>query len=50
MQDYKMIEDLNHIFNHFSGTVQKEKLKEECREYIEDMNEQEAADVWILAT
>ena len=49
MQEYQMIENLNKIFNYF-GLKQKEKLQEECHEYIEDMNEKEAADVWIVAT
>ena len=49
MQNYKMIEDLKIIFNHFGPEVQKKKLQEECHEYIKDMNEKEAADILIVA-
>lgn len=44
-----MINKLKRIYTYF-GEVQKEKLKEECLEYAEDMNAEEAADVFILAS
>ena len=43
------IKDLRYIFEHFGAENQKQKLIEEAKEYIQDQNENEVADVFIVS-
>ena len=43
------IKDLRYIFEYFGAENQKQKLIEEAREYIQDQNEHEVADVFIVS-
>lgn len=44
-----MQEDLKTIMKHFGMETQKAKLREECQEYIDTPNDEEAADLYVLA-
>jgi predicted house-cleaning noncanonical NTP pyrophosphatase (MazG superfamily) len=44
-----LIESLNRIHGHFGHDNQKVKLIEECEEYLESMELQEIADVFVLS-
>ena len=45
-----MIDRLQEIYQYFGSEAQKEKLSEECGEYLESKDYSEVADVWIVAT
>ena len=43
------IKDLRYIFEYFGAENQKQKLIEEAKEYIQDQNKDEVADVFIVS-
>ena len=44
-----VIKDLDKIYSHFGSGVQRYKLREECREYLESMEDEEIADLAVLS-
>lgn len=45
----ELLEKLSMIYRHFGPINQRKKLVEEAREYIEAENDDEAADVFVVA-
>ncbi|MCD6381734.1 MAG: hypothetical protein J7L43_02030 [Candidatus Aenigmarchaeota archaeon] len=41
---------LRDIYKHFGDKTQREKLSEECMEYVESGEDEEIADLYILAS
>ena len=47
---YSVFFDCQEIYDHFGESEQREKFKEEIREFVESEEDQELVDLWVVAT